>query len=106
MVLCYKLCLYYIGHALLEALGVVLEIEIPTLHLETSHLETSPPESPGLCEASLCTEHPGCLWCAGRWGASLLTRLLGSPTLLSRHLARYYFSSSALQAATLGLQTI
>lgn len=94
-VLSYKLCLCYAS----EALGALLEIQIPALHLETSHLETSPPESPGLRQVSLYAQHRGWLWGAVRWGSSLHTRLLRSPTLLSRHLTGCYVPPSALQVA-------
>lgn len=104
-VLSHKLCLCYADCAS-EALGALLEIQILALHLETSHLETSPLESPGLRQVSLYAQHRGWLWGAVRWGSSLHTRLLGSPTLLSRHLTGCYVSPSALQVAVRGLPAI
>lgn len=100
-----NLCLCWVGCAS-EALGVPLELQIPGLHLETSHLETSFSPVPRVMPKHLSVHSTLGDWCVARWGTSLHTQLLRSPTFLSIHLIRCYISSPALQATTLGFPTL
>ena len=80
---------------------MLLEIQkFPALHLETSYLETLASECPEMLKRlSVHSTRGDCgVWPGGDPPSTL--------TFLSSHLPRCYISSSAPQAATLGLNLI